>query len=355
MAMVRSAGIDDGVNEAVVDGYRAVELAQRGEDATLVAAFAGLARALYFAGDLDLAWSAAARGVDHPDAAHRAPGHAVSRAILAMVAADRDRLTSARGHAEAARAIVGRISSSRSWLGATAAEALGAVLAAEGDLAAAEREFSFAERLVEDDIATVEHAWLLVRLADVRRRRGRLDEATVSLRRSLDELADIRDSGAVPLLGARVATALEEARRQANGGEILELPTVAELAVLRFLATRPLSTGDRRGAVPLSQHRPVTHSGDLSQAQRRITGRCGRQGGRRRPARRNAITQVIEASSREPGTGCENVSAWAEVAPTDSKSKVSSAISWAIRSHACGSSTRTAIPCSSARCRIRLS
>ncbi len=237
MAMVRSAGIDDGVNEAVVDGYRAVELAQRGEDATLVAAFAGLARALYFAGDLDLAWSAAARGVDHPDAAHRAPGHAVSRAILAMVAADRDRLTSARGHAEAARAIVGRISSSRSWLGATAAEALGAVLAAEGDLAAAEREFSFAERLVEDDIATVEHAWLLVRLADVRRRRGRLDEATVSLRRALDELADIRDSGAVPLLGAGVATALEEARRQANGGEILELPTVAELAVLRFLAT----------------------------------------------------------------------------------------------------------------------
>ena len=40
MAMVRSAGIDDGVNEAVVDGYRAVELAQRGDDETLVAAFA---------------------------------------------------------------------------------------------------------------------------------------------------------------------------------------------------------------------------------------------------------------------------------------------------------------------------
>jgi LuxR family maltose regulon positive regulatory protein len=202
-----------------------------------VAAYAGLARALYFAGDLDQAWSAASRAVDHPDAAHRAPGYAVSRGVLAMVAGDRDRLTSARGHAEAARAIVGRISSSRSWLGATAAEALGVVLAAEGDLAGAERELSFAERLVEDDVATVEHAWLLVRLADVRRRRGRLDEAAVSLRRALDELADLRDSGAVPLLGAGVATALEEARRQARGGEVLDLPTEAELAVLRFLAT----------------------------------------------------------------------------------------------------------------------
>jgi LuxR family transcriptional regulator, maltose regulon positive regulatory protein len=237
MAMVRSAGIDDGVSEAVVEGYRAVELAQRGADTTLMAALAALARALYFAGDLEQAWSAASRAIEHPDADRRAPGHSVSRAMLAIVAADRDRLNSARGHAEAARAIVGRISSSRSWLGATVAEAFGAVLAAEGDFAGAERELSYAVRFVEDDVATVEHAWLLVRLAEVRRRRGRLDEAAMSLRRAQDELGDLRDSGAVPVLARGVATALDATRRQASGGEILELPTVAELAVLRFLAT----------------------------------------------------------------------------------------------------------------------
>jgi LuxR family maltose regulon positive regulatory protein len=246
------------VNEAVIEGYRAVELAQRGVHATLVAALAGLSRALYFAGDLEQAWSAASRAVEHPEAARRAPAVSVARAILAMVAADRDRLHSARGHAEAARAIVGRISSSRSWLGATAAEAFGVVLAAEGDLAGAERELSYAERFLDDEVATVEHAWLLVCLADVRRRRGRLDEAAGSLRTAQDELAELRDSGVVPLLGAGVATALEKARLAASEGEVLELPTEAELAVLRLLAT-DLSAREIGGELYLSPNTVRSH------------------------------------------------------------------------------------------------
>ena len=125
MAMVRSAGIDDGVTEALLEGHRAVELARRGADHTLADALAGLARALYFHGDLDQAWSAASRAAEYPDASQRAPGYAVARTVLALVAADRGRLGSARGHADAARALVGRIMSSRSWLGANAAAALG--------------------------------------------------------------------------------------------------------------------------------------------------------------------------------------------------------------------------------------
>jgi LuxR family maltose regulon positive regulatory protein len=237
IAMVRCAGIDDGVSEAVVEGYRAVELAQRNADETLVAALASLARALYFGGDLEQAWSAASRAAEHPDSTRRAPGYAVAQATLALVAADRDRLSSARVHAEAARAIVGRITSSRSWLGANAAEALGAVLAAEGDLAGAERELSYAERFVADDVGTVYHARLLVRLADVRRRRGRLDEAEASVREAREELAELSDSGAVPSLATGAARANEEARRQASCGEILTRPSEAELAVLRLLAT----------------------------------------------------------------------------------------------------------------------
>jgi hypothetical protein len=63
-----------------------------------------------------------------------------------MIAGDQGGLASARVHAEKARAIVGKITSSRSWIGAHAAVAIGAVLNGEGDPAGAEREFASAER-----------------------------------------------------------------------------------------------------------------------------------------------------------------------------------------------------------------
>jgi len=236
-AMVSAAGVDRGVMEAVIEGRRAVELAQRGADDTLVAALASLARALYFAGELEEAWAAGSRAVEHPDLAQRAPGFALARSTLALVAVDRGRLTSARGHAQKARAIVGRITSTRSWLGATAAEAIGAVLAAEGDLVGAEREFAYAERFLRDEVATPHHAGLLVRLADVRCRRGRLDEADATLREARDELGELADSGTIPSLAAGLERQLRQARRQASEGEILEPPSGAELAVLRLLET----------------------------------------------------------------------------------------------------------------------
>ena len=158
-----------------------MELAREGADEVLVAAYAALARALYFSGDLDGAWAAASRAAEHPRAALRAPGYSVARATLALVAADRGHLTSARAHAEAARALVGKITSSRSWLGSIAAEALAAVLAGEGDLAGAERELAYADRFYDDELATIQHAALLVRLADIRCRRGRLVEAESTL------------------------------------------------------------------------------------------------------------------------------------------------------------------------------
>jgi hypothetical protein len=91
------------------------------------------------------------------------------------VAVHRGRLASARPHAEKARSIVGGVGSSTSWLGANAAAALGSLLTAERALAEAERGLAFAEHFFRDEVATVRHAWLLVLLARVRSRRGRLD------------------------------------------------------------------------------------------------------------------------------------------------------------------------------------
>ena len=235
--LVRAMTIEGGVGEAVLDGRRAVELAEAGSDDLLTAALTAYARALFFAGELDEAWAAASRVLEHPDIDHRAPSLTSARTTLALIAVERGRLQAARGHAEKAKAIVGRIGTSRSWLGANASAALGSVSAAEGDLVEAERELATAERLFRDEVPTLHHAWLLVSLARAQLRRGRLDEAEATLRSAREALDDLTDSGFVPALADEVAQELEIARDRASSGEMLEQPSAAELEVLRLLAT----------------------------------------------------------------------------------------------------------------------
>jgi ATP/maltotriose-dependent transcriptional regulator MalT len=258
-AVVRAGAVDGGVASAVEDGRRAVEIAEADADAVLVAAHAGHARALYLAGDLDAAWAAGLRAVDHPDAAGRVPGHAFARSTLALVAAERGRPAAARAHADRAKALVSGIGSSRSWLGANASAAHAAALAAEGHLAEAERELAGAERFFADEVATVHHAWLLVVLADVRCRRGRLDAAAATLRSAREVMDDLGHCGRVPAIAAAVEARLADAASRAGGGEMLDPPSAAELAVLRLLAT-DLSTREIGGELFLSPNTVRTHT-----------------------------------------------------------------------------------------------
>ncbi len=231
----RAATIDGGVGNAVLDGSRAVELARAGSHAILTGALAAYGRALFFAGDLEEASAAAAEVLEHPDIGQRASTLIVARSTLALIATERGQLVAARRHAEAARVIAGRIGSSRSWLGANAAVALGAVLAAEGKFVEAEHELVTAERFFGDEVATVHHTWLLVLLARCRLRRGRLDEAEPTLRSAREALDELADSGIVRPLCDEAERELRETRDRAAGGELLEAPTPAELAVLRLL------------------------------------------------------------------------------------------------------------------------
>ncbi len=233
-AMVRAAAVDGPMAEAVENGRRAVELAEAGADEALVASLASHARGLYFAGDLDAAWTTALRAVEHPDAVRRAPGHAFARSTLALVAADRGHLGSARVHAEKARSIMGGVGANRSWLGASALAALGLVCLAEGKPAEAERELASAERLFRDEVATVHHAWLLLLLSRARCRRGRLDGASSALAAARDELDELVDRAPLATLEAEVAQELAASRGRADG-ELGEKPSDAELAVLRLL------------------------------------------------------------------------------------------------------------------------
>ena len=212
---MRAITLDGGVEQAVIDGRRAVALAEADADAEeiLTGALAAYARALFFAGELDEARAVAVRALEHPAIERHVPSLVLARSTLALVALERGRLVAARAHAEKAKAAVGRIGTSRSWLGANASAALGAVLTAEGSLVEAERHLAAAERFFSDEVATLHHTWLLVLLARVCLRRGRLDEAAETLRSARQALDDLVDSGSVPVLADEVERELEAAQR----------------------------------------------------------------------------------------------------------------------------------------------
>jgi LuxR family transcriptional regulator, maltose regulon positive regulatory protein len=236
--LVRAATIDWGVGQAVLDGRRAVELAEVDAIANeiLTGALAAYARALFFAGELDEASAVAMRALEHPAIERDVPSLVVAYSTLAFAAAERGRLATARAHAEKAKAAVGRIGTSRSWLGASASSALGVLLVAEGTLTEAEHELAAAERFFADEVATVHHTWLLAQLARVRARRGRLADAEATLRSAREALRELSDSGPVAALADKVAQELEAVSGRASSGELLQPPSDAELPVLRLLA-----------------------------------------------------------------------------------------------------------------------
>jgi LuxR family maltose regulon positive regulatory protein len=236
-SMTRAAAIDRSLDEAILDGARAVRIATQDADEVVVAARAAWGRALYLGGRLDRAWSELMKAIGHPEAERRAPGHAFARSTLALIAADRGWLASARTHAEKAKAIVGSVGGSRSWLGANASLALGVVLVNEGNLADAERELAHAAHYFRDEIATVHHAWTLVLLAATRCRRGRIEDAQSALQSARQAIDELPESGIVPSLADDVERELEETKARAEGGVLLISPSDAELAVLRLLVS----------------------------------------------------------------------------------------------------------------------
>ena len=259
IGMVRAFTFDEGVQASVEQGRRAVEIAEREADDVLVASLAALAQAHYFAGDLAAASAAALRALAHPQAERRPTAHAIARSTLALADVDRGLVDAARAHAAKARALIGGIHSSRSWLGAVAYATSGCVHAADGKLVEAERELVYAERFLHDELSTVHHAWLLLLLARVRCRRGHLTEATEALQLARLELDELEDCGMLPRLASDVERELHRAGSRADQGEVLEKPSEAELAVLRLLASE-LSARDIGGRLFLSANTVRTHT-----------------------------------------------------------------------------------------------
>jgi LuxR family maltose regulon positive regulatory protein len=235
--MTRSTWIDGDVGEAIGHGRRAAALAESGAVAIYVAVMAGLATALYLAGELEDAGEAAQRAVRHVDAQRQVLGRIEAWSTFALVAAERGHLAAARSRADEATTIAREAGVRESWVGGSAAAAQAVVLAAEGKLSEAEREAEHAEQTRRGPEASVSHAWTLILLASIRIRRGRLSQAESALDEARDMLDELADPGRVPTLAAEAATLLAQTRAEADGSPLREQPTPAELEILRLLAT----------------------------------------------------------------------------------------------------------------------
>jgi LuxR family maltose regulon positive regulatory protein len=233
----RAVTIYHGVGQALKDGLLAVRLAEAESEEAITGALAAYGRALFFAGEYAEAEAVSWRALEHPEVERRTPGLAVVLCTAAYTAVRVGHVAQARKHAEDAKVAVARMASSRSWLGANASLALGAVLAAEGRLAEAQHEFAAAQPFFGGGLPNLHDAWLEALIAQVYARRGRLDEAEAALGASREALDALDDNGWVPALAEAVGREIAEVRTRASSGDLVEPPSAAELRVLELLQT----------------------------------------------------------------------------------------------------------------------
>ena len=154
--------------------------------------------------------------------------------------------------------LVGRIGTSRRALGANASAALGYLLLAEGHAAEASRELATAERFFRDDVPTIHHAWLLILIASAKTRRGHLEDAMAAARSARDMLAELPDTGTLTAQLDAADRETVQARDRAGAGDLVAVPSDAELAVLRLLA-EDLSVRESADRLFVSENTVRTH------------------------------------------------------------------------------------------------
>jgi LuxR family maltose regulon positive regulatory protein len=258
----RAVTVDGGVGRAVKDGLLAVRLAEEASNGALTGALAAYGRALFFAGDFAGADAVSWQALEHPEIEHRSQSLVVAHATAALAGLRLGRVGPARRHAEDAKSCVARIACSRSWLGAVASAALGAVLAAEGHLAEAEHELATAQHFIASDVPNLHDAWLEALIAQVRARRGRLDEADAALSASHEALDALTDSGWVSAFVDEVEREIADVKARASSGELVEPPSAAELNVLALLRTK-LSTREIADKLYVSPNTVRSHTHTL--------------------------------------------------------------------------------------------
>jgi ATP/maltotriose-dependent transcriptional regulator MalT len=237
VAVTRAEMIEHGdVGAAVAHGRRAVAAAREGADVLSVGILAGLAQALYFAGDLAEARRTAMQAVQRPDAPDVPDGYVGGLGLLALIDAEQGHTERAEAWARQAISFARQRFQAGSWVTSLAHLGLALACAATGRLDEAEREALHGERLRRSAQPTIGHAHALLVLAKVRGARARLAPARHDLARAQRAIAEFPDPGRLPEIAAAVEQEIATSQAQIGQRDLVEEPSPAELAVLRGLA-----------------------------------------------------------------------------------------------------------------------
>jgi len=232
--LARLNWVEHDLGESIALARATVELGRNGVDEAIVPALTGLAYLLVMAGDLGEARALVGEALERPEIALRPHGHVMALAVLSLVHAEEGRLDAAEERARAALATARAAGVTEVASGALARLAHATALAAGEKLRDAEREALRAEELRRAEQPELGHLHTRLVLADIRARRGLLDQAAADLVAVRRDLAAFTDAGRLPTLAEAVAKRIEEG---SPAGEVTELPSGAELSVLRLLAS----------------------------------------------------------------------------------------------------------------------
>jgi ATP/maltotriose-dependent transcriptional regulator MalT len=260
--VTRVAFIESDVTAAVEHARRAVTAAEADAgDTFTVAALASLSNALFFAGDLAQARSAALRAVERPEATQRPGGYVAALGLLAAIDAEEGRTASAVAWGRQAIGYAQETGQTDLWPVAIAHLGLASALARTGHLAEAEREAMRGEKLRRTPQLTAAHAHALLVLAEVRAARSQLSRAAGDLEQARAAISELPDPGRLPALAADVEEMLDDPPARPKQSPIEE-PSPGELAVLRYLAT-DLSQREIGARLYLSLNTVKTHTREL--------------------------------------------------------------------------------------------
>jgi LuxR family maltose regulon positive regulatory protein len=261
VVMLTSAAMLDTDLESALDyANRAVELARSDVGEFIVMALAVLAHTHYLRGDATAARQAADEAVGRPEAPQRPHGLLYAHALLALLECDDGHPHAAETRARGAVAEARDLGLAGVWSSALAHHALGQALLTLGRAGDAERELERAETLRRAPEPRHDHAHSLLVLAEARIARGRLTLAATELEAAVEQLDTFADVGRLRSLAASVERQLDEGR--AGSSRAVEPPTIAELSVLRMLAT-DLSQREIGSEPFLSLNTVKTHAHNL--------------------------------------------------------------------------------------------
>ena len=235
VAMTFAALLDHDLGSALDHAIRAVDVARGQVEELAVAALAVLAYVYYLRGDAARARRSAEEAVGRPDAPHRPHGLVHAEALLALLECDAGHPRTAESRARRAVGLAADLGLAGIWSAALPHHALGQALLALGHQQEAERELVHAETLRRAVEPRLDHAHSLLALAGARIERGRLALAASELEAAREELAAFSDVGRLAALAEELEQKLATAR--AGTHSVGEQPSLAELTVLRMLAT----------------------------------------------------------------------------------------------------------------------